>query len=128
MMKFKEAIWKQHKIGQTWGRFALAGSQISIFISTYTMLMVTVNAYAPVSSWLVGIGIHLQFWQFLGVLLLPMIIAYVLAWKFLVQSYYRTSVEQFWQQGKEWTDKLDKIDELEKNQKIMLEMLEKLQK
>ena len=110
----KSKLFKQHTIGQTWGRFALAGSQIAVVVSSYTMLMVTINAYTPISTWLVQHGIYLHFWMFLVIIIVPIIIAYFVAWKFLVATFYRSSVDQFMTQNKELTDELAKIEEIKK--------------
>lgn len=132
MGNLTDKIFKQHAIGQTWGRFALAGSQIAVLVSTYTMLMVTINAYAPISEWLIHHGIYLRFWMLITVLLVPMIVAYFLAWKFLVVSFYRSSVDQFMAQNKELTDELAKIEDIKRmlvseftEVKKRLEVLEK---
>ena len=106
-------IFKQRTIGQTWGRFALAGSQIAIVFSSFTMLMVAINAYATISTWLLQYGIHLRFWVFMTILAVPIIIAYFIAWKFLVATFYRSSVDQFMTQNKELTDRLTKLDNIE---------------
>lgn len=113
MFKLKEKILKQHNIGQSWGRFALAASQIAMFVSVLTLCMVTINAYVPVSVWLVKHGIQLQFWMFVSIIIVPIMVAYFLAWKFLVPSFYRSSTEQFWKQS-EITQKFDKLDNIEK--------------
>ncbi len=110
MANLRDKIWKQRLIGQTWGRFALAGSQIGIFVSAYTMLMVTVNAYIPISGWLLGYGFYLRFWVFMAIVLIPMVIAYFVAWKLLVATFYRSSTEQFWEQSKEHTDRMKRIE------------------
>jgi hypothetical protein len=94
-------------------------------MSAYTMLMVTINAYAPVSQWLVEHGIRLSFLVFMAIVLVPIIIAYFLAWKLLVATFYRSSTEQFWEQSKEWTEKFKKIDEIEKTLKEILDRQKK---
>lgn len=123
MSNLKHTIWKQHTVSQVWGRFALAGSQIAIFFSVYTMVMVTVNAYAPISSWLAGFNIRLSFWAFLIILLIPIAIAYYLSWKLLVATFYRSSTDQFWAQSKEWTEKLEKIDSMDERLKMIEALL-----
>lgn len=127
-MSIKEKLWQQHRIGETWGRFALAGSQITVFVSMWTMLAVTIDVYTPIKSWVSGYGINLPLWGFMAVIIVPIIIAYLFAWKFLVASYYRTSVEQFWKQGSEWTAKLDKIDALESQLKDLNRKLDEVLK
>lgn len=107
----KDRVLKQRTIGG-WGRFSLAASQISIFVTTLTLLMVTVNAYAPISLWLVEHNITLSFWMFISIVIVPIMIAYFLAWKYLVSSFYRSSTEQFWMQSKPLLDKLDSIKEV----------------
>jgi len=114
MSKITHWVFKQHTIGQAWGRFALAGSQIAVVVSSFTMLMVTINAYTPISSWLVGYGIYLRFWMFLTIIIVPIIIAYFVAWKYLVATFYRSSVDQFMAQNKELTDELAKIEDIKK--------------
>jgi hypothetical protein len=128
MPNLKDKIWKQRTIGQAWGRFALAGSQIAIFVSTWTMLMVTINAYAPVSEWLVGHGIHLRFWMFAVIAIIPIVVAYFLSWKLLVATFYRSSTEQFWEQSKEWTERLKKIDKIDTIEKAISEIKESIRK
>lgn len=112
MGKIIDRIFKQHAIGQTWGRFALAGSQIAVLVSSFTMLMVTINAYVPISAWLMEYGIYLRFWAFITIIIAPIIIAYFIAWKYLVVSFYRSSVDQFMAQNKELTDELAKIEDI----------------
>lgn len=106
-------IWRQHLIGQTWGRFSLAASQIAIFVSTWTMIAVTINVYAPIQVWFAQHGIYLPFWMFMAIIIVPIIIAYFLAWKLLVATYYRSSTDQFWAQSKEWSDRISKIDNID---------------
>ena len=111
MGKLRDSLLKQHNTGQLWGRFALAGSQIAIFVSGYTFLMVSVNAYEPVSRWFAEMGINVAFWLFMLVVIIPILVAYLLAWKFLVKSFYTSWTEQFWQQDNPLTKKLDEINE-----------------
>lgn len=103
---------KQHRISDLWGRFALAGSQIAVIVSAYTMLMVTINAYVPISTWLIGYGIHIRFWMFMIIIIVPIIIAYFFAWRFLVAPFYRSSVEQFWLQSNPLIKKIDNIEKI----------------
>lgn len=112
MARLKEKILKGRRVSDIWGRFALAGSQIAILVSAYTMLMVTVNAYVPISSWLTGYGISVQFWVFIVIILVPIIIAYILAWKYLVKPFYRSSVEQFWLQDNPLAKEIAEIKEI----------------
>ena len=128
MANIKDKILKQHNIGG-WGRFSLAASQIAMFVSSLTFLMVAVNAYAPVAEWLMEHGIHLPFWMFMAIVVVPIVIAYVLAWKFLVPSFYRSSTEQFWLQNNPLIKEIQDIkkilsDELPEIRK-RLEALEK---
>jgi len=78
----------------------LAGSQVAILVSGYTMLMVSVNAYFPISFWLAEYDIYIRFPVFISIIALPIITAYILAWKYLVKSFYNSSVDQFWGQSK----------------------------
>jgi len=94
----KDKILAQKSIGQSWGRFALAGSQIAIVVSTLTLLMASIGAYPSVSLLLKGYGISLHFWVFLSVIVFPIVVAYFLSWKYLVWSFYKSSTEQFWNQ------------------------------
>ncbi len=110
MSKIKDGILKQHNIGQFWGRFALAGSQIAIVVSTLTLLMAATSAYPSVSTWLAGYGVHMRFWVFITIIVVPIVIAYFLSWKFLVRSFYRSSTEQFWNQDNPLITKLDNIE------------------
>jgi len=127
-MRLRDRILKQHNIGETWGRFALAGSQIAVMVSTYTMLMVTVNAYEPISAWFTEKGINLSFWVFMAIIIVPIIIAYFIAWKYLVVSFYRSSVEQFMEQNEELMGGLKKIADMEKTLVSIQKTLEKMQK
>jgi len=102
---------KQKDIGHGWGRFALAGSQIAVFVSGYTFFMVSLNAYEPVSKWfLEQWGWQLSFWLFMVVVAFPILVAYLLAWIFLVVSFYHSWAEQFWKQPNPIDGKLDKIE------------------
>ena len=112
MSNIKNWLFKQHTIGQSWGRFALAGSQIAVLVSTYTMIMVTISAYEPISTWLQSKSINLPFWVFILIIIIPIIIAYFVAWKYLVASFYRSSVNQFMEQNKELVEGLKEITEM----------------
>ncbi len=112
MYNFKDKIMKQKNTGRQWGRFALAGSQIGIFVSTLTLLMVVINAYAPVSAWFMERGIYLRFWVFMGGIVGLLMIAYVLAWKYLVVSFYNSSTEQFWLQNNPLIKKIENIEKI----------------
>jgi hypothetical protein len=126
-MSIKDFIFKQHTIGQLWGKFALAGSQIAIFVSGYTFLMVSVNAYEPVNKFLEDIGWFLQFWQYMAIIVVPILLMYLFAWKFLVKSFYLSWADQFWQQSKDHTDNWKKIkeqnDEIIKQNNDIIELL-----
>lgn len=92
----KGNVFKQKYIGKYWGKIALAGSQLGVFIAFLTLLTATVSAFPIVSGWLDSIGIHMQFWMFVGLIVLVVIILYVLSWVYLVASFYSSSTEQFW--------------------------------
>ena len=112
-MKITDKLMKQRNIGKTWGKFAVASSQIAIFMSAYMLLMVLINAYVPISKWAMDyFGIYLRFWVFIVIAATPVVLAYVLAWTLLVSSFYQQSVSQFMQQNPELTDGLKDIREI----------------
>ncbi len=119
-MSWKESLFKQHNIGQLWGKFALAGTQISIFITGYTFIMVSVNAYIPIAGWFVKYGISLAFWFYMMMIVLPVIVAYILSWKFLVKSFYLSWAEQFWRESKDYIEAMEQIKK--QNDKIINEL------
>ncbi len=119
-MSWKESLFKQHNIGQLWGKFALAGTQISIFITGYTFIMVSVNAYIPIAGWFVTYGIRFAFWFYMMMIVLPVIVAYILSWKFLVKSFYLSWAEQFWRESKDYIEAMEQIKK--QNDKIINEL------
>ena len=124
MGRLRDKLASQHNTGRLWGRFALAGSQIAVFVSGYTFFMVSLNAYEPVSAWFAEHGMNVPFWLFILVVLLPILIAYLLAWKFLVVSFYTSWTEQFWKQN----NPLDKIEkQMDEGFKEMGERLKRLE-
>lgn len=124
-MKLTQLVFKQHNIGQVWGRFALASSQIAIFVSGYTLLMVSTSSYNPISTFIYqNFNIMLNFGIYLGMVFFPILVVYLLSWKFLVRSFYLTWADQFWQQSKEYVDKLDGI---KKQNEMILQRLNDLE-
>jgi hypothetical protein len=122
-MSIREKLFKQHNIGHVWGRFALAGSQIAIFVSGYTFLMVSFNAYNPIYVFMAqNFGYELDFWVYLGIVFVPIILAYIVAWKFLVRSFYLSWADQFWQQSGDVVEKINEISE--QNKKILEKLIE----
>ena len=112
-------LFKQKNIGRYWGRFALAGAQVSGFISIIILCFTAISAYIPVSQWLMQFGIYIQFWLFIVVILGGMVLLYLFSWGYLVRSFYSSSNEQFWKNDnpirteitllKEENEKLKKI-------------------
>ncbi len=85
------------------------------------MLMVSVNAYSPISAWLLEMhDINLSFPLFMVFIILPVVLAYTLAWKYLVKSFYSSTVEQFWEQSRKLVVKM-----LEEELPGIVEKLEK---
>ena len=121
-MSVKDKLFKQSNIGQWWGKFGLAGSQIAIFVSGYTFIMVSVGAYTPISAFFEKQGYVLSFWLYIGVVIIPIIVAYFLAWKLLVRSFFKQWANQFW---KESDDGLNKL--IKQNEEI-IRRLDKLEK
>ncbi len=117
--RFLDKVFKQHFIGG-WGRFSLASSQIGIFVSSMTFFMVGINAFIPVSQWFMQHDIYLRLWVFMAIIIIPILIAYFIAWKFLVASFYRSSTEQFWNQNNPI------VKEIEDTNKVLKEELKQI--
>lgn len=105
-MNIKEKIFKQYHIGHIWGRFAVAGTQIAIFVSGYTFLMVSANFYETANEFLEKSGMFLEFWQYMLIVAVPILIAYLFSWKFLVKSFYNSWADQFWSQSDKYIEKI----------------------
>ena len=125
MSNLKEKLFEQRNIGKLWGKFAIAGSKIAMFVSGYTVLMVSVNAYSTVSSLLATFGINIRFFVYMGIVLMPLILAYLLAWKYLVRSFYGAWAKQFW---KEDNPVVKQLEKMESTNKDILERLTAIEK
>ncbi len=117
---------RQKNIGRQWGSFVLVVTQMGIFTSSLTLLLVAINAYGEISGWLRIHGVTMPFWVFIvGIFGLMVVVFPVLAWKFLLPSYYSSSNEQFFRHN---NPIMKDMEELKKNNAEMKELLEELVK
>ena len=86
----------QKDIGSWWGQFLLSVGQIAILVSLATMSFAAIAAYAVIQDFFWGIGIELRFWHFVLCIVVMLLIALVMAYKFSLPSFFSVWNNQFW--------------------------------
>ncbi len=126
-------VFKQRNIGRQWGIIANIAAQLSIFIAMLNLILLVTTAYnTTLSGWFRTYGIPINFVTFIGLIVLLLFVAAVLAYKFALPSYFSAMNDQAYKHDnpirkdiKKVQDTLDsKLNELE-NRLSELEKAEK---
>jgi len=113
------SIFKQKNIGQKWGMFAQTAGQISIFVAMLNLVLLAVTAYnTTLSGWFESMGIPLNFWQFMCIIVFSLVIAFAVLYKYALPSFFSFFNDQFYQHGNKLREDIEElqkgIDELKK--------------
>ena len=91
------SLFKQKNVGRQWGIFAQTVTQISIFITLINLLLLAVTAYnTTLRGWFEYYNVPLNFWMFMLLLAILLLVAAVLAYKFALPSFFSFWNEQFY--------------------------------
>ena len=83
-------------LGTWWGKLKITAGMISLYITGFNFILLTVTAYPVITDWLHDKNVVIPFWQFESVVILAVCILLFLEYKFSLPGYYRASNEQTW--------------------------------
>lgn len=93
-------IFKQHYIGKQWGTFAQVATQGAIFITIINLVLLTATAYnTTLNPWFELKGLYIPFWVFMGSIIVFLLFAAILIYKFALPSFYSFFNDQFYRHG-----------------------------
>lgn len=96
-MSFWGNLFQQKYIGKQWGIIALSAGQLAIFVGILNLMLNSVSAFDNIDVWLQNIGISINFWIFLGVIIIGLLLVLVLLFKYALPSFWSVFNEQFYQ-------------------------------
>jgi len=104
-------IFKQRNIGTFFGTVKLIISSVTPYAGWISLALVGIMSfyttiYPLFSSW----GIEMQFWVFVIVITLIVVIIAIIEWVFLLPSYYEANNIQVWEHGSPFRTKLEDLE------------------
>ena len=125
MNKIIKAIIRQYDIGQWWGGFSNAFSNIAMFITLFNTLLIIPMAYVTwFTPWASGLGLVIPFTVFISVIFVVGIVMLLLGYKVLTPSGFVFWAAQFWKHNNPLRKKLNKIEKNQDNQDKRLSAIE----
>jgi hypothetical protein len=87
---------KIKKLSILWGKIKITAGLISLYITAFNFILLTITAYPVIADWLQQREILIPFWQFeVGMIAIIMIVMYA-EYKISMSGYYRASNELTW--------------------------------
>ena len=108
MNKIIKAIIRQYDIGQWWGGFSNAFSNIAIFITLFnTVLLIPIAYVTWFTPWVSNLGLVIPFTVFISVIFVAGIVVLLIGYKVLIPSTFVFWNEQWWFHGNLLRGRLD---------------------
>lgn len=120
------------KLGTYWGKFKITAGLISLYITGFNLILLTITAYPVIIEWLHQRNIVIPFWQYEGIIIFGIILILYVEYKFSLPGYYRASNDQQWKNDNPVRVELEAIREenaeLKKQNELILKILGELSK
>lgn len=119
-------LLKQRNVGRQWGTFVNIAAQLSILITMLNLVLLLTTAYnTTLSGWFKIYGIPINFVTFMGLIILLLLIAAVLAYKFALPSYFSAINDQIYKHDNPIVRDIAKVQKTLDSLVSRLEELEK---